>query len=671
MVISTCPPDEDLRRILVGELCPEAAELEQHLLGCPRCLKRIESMSDVDFLVEVMRAASENTPAKAPDSLAAQLQRLSETNLSPPTLDGKGLAHLRWQSLNNDTPSSYVPLTPVLNPQTEQSGSYPYLAPPQQPDEIGRLGGYRVLEVIGAGGMGVVFRAEDPQLKRQVALKVIKPAHAGDSQVRERFLREAQAAAAVEHQNIVAIYQIGSDGKLPFLAMPLLKGESLQARIDREKHLPLSEVVRIGREIAEGLAAAHERGLIHRDIKPSNIWLEAPSSPLAPPGRGVGVGGEGFRVKVLDFGLARVEEGLNRMTEAGTVLGTPAYMAPEQAAGKAVDARADLFSLGVILYELSTGEVPFDGPHSLAVMLAVSTLDPVPPRERNAKVPEPLSELVMRLLNKSRDDRPASAREVIEALQTLQEGPKQTPPSQPAVTKKYPEPVGKRRAGKRALVLVLGLVLVGALVAGALVWWQPPPLQGPEIPGEPRRDFKLEVNLVGAKEGPGEVQMIEAGVPFQIRIVVDQEAYVRVYNLRPDDRGAVRLLPNKWEEKALVLPSESREFPGKGKRAWSLKMTPTEPGRFEMLRVIAANRPIKDPSENLAESGYRVFDPDQGKLLCQRGLPRDVDVVEMPNGDDDLLVSEVEIRLRVVKRGEGSWSWKLPVFSGPGVVVHR
>src|SRR5207302_3265782 len=139
------------------------------------------------------------------------------------------------------------------------------------------------------GGMGIVFQAEDPQLQRLVALKVMKPGLAASSSARQRFLREARAAAALEHDHIVPIYQVGEDRGVPFLAMPLLRGETLEERLEREGKPPLAEVVRIGQEIAEGLSAAHERGLMHRDIKPANLWLE----------------GERSRVKIVDFGLAR------------------------------------------------------------------------------------------------------------------------------------------------------------------------------------------------------------------------------------------------------------------------------------------------------------------------------------------------------------------------------
>ncbi len=180
---------------------------------------------------------------------------------------------------------------------------YAFLRPAKGPGELGWLGSYRVLKVLGAGGMGIVFLAEDPQLQRHVALKVMRPTLASNSAARQRFLREARAAAAIEHDHIVGIFQVAEDRGVPFLAMPFLKGESLDARLNRDSSLPVPEVLRIGREIAEGLDAAHQHGLIHRDIKPGNIWLEdkGRAERRQPPG-GSEAGG---RVKILDFGMAR------------------------------------------------------------------------------------------------------------------------------------------------------------------------------------------------------------------------------------------------------------------------------------------------------------------------------------------------------------------------------
>ena len=193
---------------------------------------------------------------------------------------------------------------------------FTFLAPPELPDEIGRLGGYRILRVIGEGGMGVVFEAEDPQLHRRVAIKVLKPQGLEDS-TRERFLQEARLAASLNSPRIVTIHQIGEDRGCPFIVMELLHGESLDALLKRRHTLPVSEALRITREVAEGLALAHDNGLIHRDIKPANIWLEKPHSANDTP-----------HVKLLDFGIARLMESDSRLTDEGRIVGTPSYLCP-------------------------------------------------------------------------------------------------------------------------------------------------------------------------------------------------------------------------------------------------------------------------------------------------------------------------------------------------------
>jgi hypothetical protein len=292
------------------------------------------------------------------------------------------------------------------------------LRPPEAPDEIGRLGGYRVLGRLGAGGMGAVYKAEDPQLRRLVALKVMLPSLAADPTSRDRFLREARAAAAVEHDHVIPIHQVGEDHGTAFLAMPLLKGETLADRLKGESPLPVAEALRIGREVALGLAAAHAGGLIHRDIKPANIWLE----------------GAARRVKILDFGLARSEspEGGDWLTDPGSVVGTPVYMSPEQARNEPLDGRSDLFSLGTVLYEMTTGRLPFRGKTTTAVLTALAVDDPRPPLAENPGVPAEVSDYILRLLSKAQDERPATANAVAGDLARLSTAAAGTPPDAPA-----------------------------------------------------------------------------------------------------------------------------------------------------------------------------------------------------------------------------------------------
>ena len=295
---------------------------------------------------------------------------------------------------------SPAPAPPILGDSPEP---FPFLGPPQAPHEIGRLGSYGVLKLLGAGGMGLVFSAEDRQLQRRVALKVMKPHLAAEPRARQRFLREARAAAAVEHDHVIAIYQVGEERGVPYLAMPHLQGETLHARLQRECRLPVAEIVRIAREVADGLAAAHERGLIHRDIKPANLWLEAARQ----------------RVKILDFGLARAVGDQTRLTLSGAVVGTPWFMSPEQARGEEVDPRSDLFSLGCVVYQMCTAEPPFQGTDVLSVLSALALHQPPSPAEAAPDTPQSVSSLVMRLLMKEAGERPGSARMVVDELDRI------------------------------------------------------------------------------------------------------------------------------------------------------------------------------------------------------------------------------------------------------------
>ena len=208
----------------------------------------------------------------------------------------------------------------------------------------------RCVEVIGRGGFGVVLRAFDDRLHRIVAIKVLAPPYAAVGSARKRFIREARAAAAVKNEHVVGIYDVQEDANPPYLVMELIEGMSLQDKLDKQGTVGVKEILRIGLQTAEGLAAAHKQGLVHRDVKPANILLE----------NGV------ERVKITDFGLARAADDAS-LTQSGTVAGTPTYMSPEQANGDAVDHRSDLFSLGTVLYAMCTGHSPFRGNNTHAV----------------------------------------------------------------------------------------------------------------------------------------------------------------------------------------------------------------------------------------------------------------------------------------------------------------
>jgi ABC-type branched-subunit amino acid transport system substrate-binding protein/predicted Ser/Thr protein kinase len=300
-----------------------------------------------------------------------------------------------------------TPTPPIEGASKSASGTaYAFLEPAREPGELGWLVHYRVVRLLGQGGMGLVFQAVDTQLERPVALKVMKPDLAQNAASRQRFVREARAMAAVRSEHIVTIHQVGEANGVVFMAMELLPGEPLDDWLAHGQRASVAQILDLGLQCAKALDAAHRSGLIHRDIKPANIWLEEATG----------------RVKILDFGLARPEHEDTHLTQTGMIVGTPAYMAPEQAEGLLVDARCDLYALGCVLYELATGRPPFEGTTTLAVLRAAALTEPEPPAKLNPAVPAPLADLVLRLLAKNPKDRPQSATAVIEALKEIASG---------------------------------------------------------------------------------------------------------------------------------------------------------------------------------------------------------------------------------------------------------
>jgi urea transport system substrate-binding protein len=277
-------------------------------------------------------------------------------------------------------------------------------AEPLPAGEPTELAHYQILRLLGKGGMGKVYQAQDLKLQRIVALKVMHADITGLATARERFLREARAMAAVRNDHVVTIYEVGQADDVPYLAMEFLEGQTLEKWLAAHGPLAVKDIVRIGKEIATGLAAAQGRGLIHRDIKPANIWLEAPAG----------------RVKILDFGLARPAQSTSGLTEIGDLIGTPNYMSPEQARGETVDGRSDLFSLGVVLYQLCVRHLPFRGKTVTAVLTALAVDQPPPVRRTNPEIPAALADLVMELLAKDPGQRVQSAEILIERLREVE-----------------------------------------------------------------------------------------------------------------------------------------------------------------------------------------------------------------------------------------------------------
>lgn len=273
------------------------------------------------------------------------------------------------------------------------------LDPPCDAGSIGTLSGRAVQGVIGQGGMGVVVRVWDAELHRPLAVKLLSPILASNGTARQRFFREAQAAAAVVHPNIVPIFAITSDAPLPCIVMPLVGGGSLQQRIDRDGPLKIEELLSIALQIAEALVAAHAQGLVHRDIKPANILIDE----------------GGHRVLLTDFGLARTLDDAS-ITASGMVAGTPNYMSPEQARGEQLDGRSDLYSLGAVMYAMATGHPPIKGNSALEILHRLRNDQPAKIQSRNESMPPWLDGLVSRFLDKQASTRIRSAEEAVDLL---------------------------------------------------------------------------------------------------------------------------------------------------------------------------------------------------------------------------------------------------------------
>jgi len=452
----SCPDRSVLARMADGTLGTYAWEtVERHLETCREC------QADFDVL-----ASGEDEDDWAEQVKSLKRQRAQE---SP------GLKRVMG-TLKEE--SSFEPDTGIHQAAVDQKEALDFLDPSDVAGDLGKLGSYRVLERLGSGGMGIVLKAFDPALNRPVAIKVLAPQLATSGPARQRFAREARAAAAIRNEHVVAIHSVDEWKGLPYLVMEFIPGSSLQERIDRAAPLDVNSILRIGTQAALGLAAAHAQGLVHRDIKPSNILLE----------NGV------ERVKLTDFGLARAVDDAS-LTQTGVVAGTPLFMAPEQARCESIDHRADLFSLGTVLYAMCTGRSPFRASTTLGVLRRVCDESHRSVRQVNPEVPAFLAEIIDRLLAKEPRMRFQTATDVAEELNghlaRRQRGNAEE-------TEAMPAPVGRPAAGLEdvgpakepqprrrwvEIAAILIVVLAGLFVIARAAWatWNLPPL--PELLG--------------------------------------------------------------------------------------------------------------------------------------------------------------------------------------------
>ncbi|HKB03228.1 MAG TPA: protein kinase [Gemmataceae bacterium] len=589
---------------------PAANALSSHLEGCAHCQSTVEHLTAGEASwVDAARAVEER-PRPALRQAIEQLKAEGETGLD------------------------------TAGPTT--IATLPFLRPSSNPGHLGRIGSYEVLSVIGRGGMGVVLRAFDPALRRMTAIKVLAPQWASHSQARQRFAREARAAARVRHDNVVAIHAVEEADGLPYLVMEFVPGASLQQHLDRDEPLDVEDILRIGAQAAAGLAAAHEQDLIHRDIKPANILLDKDGN-----------------VRLTDFGLARAVDD-SSLTQSGVIAGTPQYMAPEQARGEPLDHRADLFSLGSVLYAMCTGRAPFRAPTTVAVLKRVCEEMPRDVRDHNPDIPDWLAEIIDKLHAKKPRDRFQSAREVARLLnQHLRH-------LRAPDTVEKPDPVGG--PGAPAIRVWWALLLVPAATIAALLIWGVVYVLGPkrdaDLPPEPKGDLP-QAQAPKAQAPPGPVALGPAppigGDAYFQKLWADlhgadyftrKAAIERLANMQPNDQRA-KVAPKlaelttdespfiRWPAvKALGAWGTKDDLPAL-MRALAHKDTST---RREALKVIGRFRDARTLEPVIQCFRERSTRTDAGQALRAMGTMSEPDVLRLLD-DDDLFLKRDAIEV--------------------------
>jgi serine/threonine protein kinase/WD40 repeat protein len=483
-----------------------------------------------------------------------------------------------------------------------------FLEPATKPETLGRIGHYEVLEILGRGGFGIVLRALDEALQRIVAVKVLAPQMAARSPARKRFLREARSNAAIRHDNVVQVHEVQEE-PLPYLVMEFIPGETLQQLLDRTGPLDVPEVLRIGQQIAEGLAAAHAMGLIHRDVKPANVLLESPQR----------------RVKLTDFGLARAADDAT-ISQSGLVAGTPMYMAPEQAHGGALDHRADLFSLGSVLYVMVTGRPPFRASSTMAILKRVCDGAPRSIREIIPETPLWLCELIDRLHAKDPADRFQTARDVADLLRRYENelatrGDVVAVPVRRKDRKRSP---GKWLAAGAAVVVTGLLLLLPGWFSGGEDRGNPPP---PERQPPP-------VTVWQAPVPPTREELARRSSPFDALDRKELAADVVARLFGAADRAPPGLV-------ALLEGSRTR-LPGPGRTSWFAQDRDGKWLASAMeLEVVLFDASTMTPKKILGPAAGRVykmaFSPDGKRLAAATWADEESAIVwELATGEVSL-----------------------------------
>ncbi len=398
-----------------------------------------------------------------------------------------------------------------------------------------KYGRYEIIKELGRGAMGLVYQAHDPEIDRLLALKVLREDRLTSAAFVQRFLKEARAIGRLSHPRIVTVYDIGQDHGTIYIAMELLQGEPLNGLMEKKKFSP-EEIINLGKQVAEALDYAHQKGIVHRDIKPSNILVQ-------PDGQ----------IKITDFGIAHIEDPESSMqTQAGEILGTPAYMSPEQVMGRPADGRSDLFSLGIILYELSSAKRPFGGANLAAIFQSITQHHPPAPEEINPAIPKSLSQVIMRCLEKDPASRYPTGKALAEAL------------SSALGAEKKPEGAIREEAKRPKRSLIYTLIISVVLGGGGLAYY----LLKPEVVKE-EKVVKETIKETVVKKEPA-AEKIKAGIlridsnPMEAQIFIDGvfkgKTPARLEILAGSHE--VRLvLPNHYDWEAQVKLKEEEETP--------------------------------------------------------------------------------------------------------------
>ncbi len=390
--ISSCPTKEELIECVENKSqTDKITGVKEHIKQCPKCR--------VEFTTILKNKLNKQNENYGSGPLVASITSSVSEVVANPNIGKVNVSESMFSTNSgNNTKQAVVAL----------KAAYPYLEPPTKRGSLGCLGRYELLSILGEGGMGIVFEADEKESGRKVALKVLKP-ELTDDVYRQRFEREGKIASSLYDANVCMVYDVGVHNNVSYMAMELLKGESLEDKLKRDGWLPVTVVFKIAKQIAMGLAVAHEQKLVHRDIKPANIWLDS-SGPNTD-----------FKiVKILDFGLAKSVEQESQLTAKGMIVGTPNYMAPEQICGMPLDERCDLFSLGCVIYRMFSGKIPFEKENTLAVLHAVVESEIPSLDDLNKKLPQKVLKIMTLLLEKEACNRPSSARKVISLIEVIE-----------------------------------------------------------------------------------------------------------------------------------------------------------------------------------------------------------------------------------------------------------